>query len=114
MTADPTGAAIGPGMFWAFDPSAGPTWRCRAVTGGELVDIDAGRAANEKFHRFTITSDGDGLARFSYDGVEVASIPLDREDPDRYGQGFQLVKTGGTAPVVAEVDWFYLRRELPR
>ncbi len=79
-----------------------------------MTDVDSERAANARFHRFTITSDGEGLARFTFDDAEVASIPLDREDSGRYGQGLQLVKTSGTAPVAVAVDWFYLRRELPR
>ena len=114
LTSDPTGSGIGPALVWVHDPAVSPNWICRAIQGGEVVDVDSKRAVNDLVHRFTITSDGEGLARFTFDDAEVASIPTDPEEAGRYGQGAVLAKTTGSAPLAVAVDWFYLRRELPR
>lgn len=114
LTADLTGPAIGPALVWVHDPDIGPNWICRAIQSGKVVDVDSKRAVDDKAHRFSITSDGDVLARFSFDDDEVASIPTDLEETGRYGQGAVVAKTAGSEPLAVAVDWFYLRRELPR
>lgn len=114
VTADPATADVGPAMLFVHDPAVGPNWICRVVQEGKAVDVDSKRGVNQVPHRFTITSDGDGLARFAFDGDEVGSIPVDKTGTERYGQGLVLAKTGGTDAVTVAVDWFYLRRELPR
>jgi hypothetical protein len=114
LTADPSGPEIGPALVWVHDPAVGPNWICRVIQGGKAVDVDSKRGVNELDHRFGITSDGDGLARFTFDGAEVASIATDPKETGRYGQGVVLAKTTGSTALAAAVDWFYLRRELPR
>lgn len=114
LTADLTGAGLGPALVWVHDPAIGPNWICRAIQGGEVVDVDSKRAVTDVVHRFTITSDGDGLARFDFDDGEVASLATDPKEVGRYGQGAVVAKASGSTPMAVAVDWFYLRRELPR
>ncbi|MBX3286386.1 MAG: hypothetical protein KF703_13645, partial [Actinobacteria bacterium] len=114
IDADPTGPEVGPAVAWVHDPARSPKWICRVVVDGEVTDVDSKRVVDDRFHRFTIASDGDGLARFTFDDAEVASVPVDKEGRARYGQGIVLAKTAGTSPRTVELDWFYLRRELPR
>jgi hypothetical protein len=101
-------------MIWVHDLATSPNWLCRVIQRGEVVDVDSKRSVNDVYHRFTITSDGDGLARFVLDDAEVAAIGTDPEEVDRYGQGLALSKSTGGATVAVALDWFYLRRELPR
>ena len=45
---------------------------------------------------------------------EVASLATDPKEVGRYGQGAVVAKASGSTPMAVAVDWFYLRRELPR
>jgi hypothetical protein len=110
------GGGPGPGMWFVYDPAEkGSTWWCRCAAGGEVTEVDTGRDANSQAHRFAITSDGAGLIRFWYDDAEVAAISdtVPGED-DRYGQGLVIASRSQATNAVADIDWFYLRRELPR
>ncbi len=111
---DPTGVGPATGMWFAYDPGASDTWWCRCAADGKVTEVDTGRPVNSQPHRFTITSDGAGLVRFWYDDAEVASISdTVPGDEDHYGQGL-VIASGGVDVGVVDVDWFYLRRELPR
>lgn len=80
----------------------------RIVQESDVVPDDA-------HHRFTITTDGVGLVRFYVDDVRVGSI--DSNVPitsDAYGVGIEVFGGVGEGSCIAEIDWFYLRRELAR
>lgn len=114
VTDDPAEAGAGPALLWVHDLAASPNWLCRVIQRGKVVEVDSKRSVNDVYHRFTITSDGDGLARFVLDDAEVGAIATDPEEVGRYGQGLVLSRSTEGVPVAVALDWFYLRRELPR
>lgn len=66
-------------------------------------------------HRLRITFDGVATTRFSVDDHEVARAAEPHpDDEQRYGFAVVVDNRKGTALVEVGLDWFYLRRELPR
>lgn len=116
VTSPGTGLTVDNGMYFTYDPSRhGPRWAYACARAGEVSVQDSGRRPGTQFSRLGITSDGAGLIRFWIDETEVGSTkePVPTEE-DRYGQGIEVANVTGAEPAVVEVDWFYLRRELPR
>lgn len=124
---DVRSADCGPGMYWIYDRAAfGSTWRCQvagtgipATPGASVAlgrtQLDTGRTPDDEYHRHTITCDGDRAVRFYLDDELVATASTNLPgDVDRYGQGLRLAKVAGTETASMVVDWFFLRRELPR
>lgn len=112
---DDSPSAGGPGMWVVYDAARSGTWWCRCADGKGVTEVDTKRKANALFRRFTITSDGTGLVRFAFDDEPVASIGKNvPAASDRYGQAAVIAKAAGTTAATSSIDWFYLRRELPR
>lgn len=102
------------GFYFLLDGDA-KNWSCACAGGGGRTRVDTKVPVDGAFHRFRITCDGGGMVRFSIDDRKPVSISDDLPgEKDTYGQGISLVQGNGRVPAVVAVDWYYLRRELPR
>lgn len=102
------------GQFFRSDRAVAPNWQCVFAENGKRVAIDSKVVADNKFHRFGITSDSTGLVRFYIDDRKVAIISGAAILEHAYGHGIQVLRSRGSHGISALVDWFYLRRESPR
>jgi hypothetical protein len=112
---DSGGTAPAVGIYFLHRLDLTDTWLCGCSGAGGRTLVDTGVPVKGIYRRFEITADGSNLARFSIDDVRVATI--DTSIPtaeDRYGSGLEVFKSKGNRPFEVDLDWFYLRRELPR
>ena len=103
------GALDEPTGFFFTIAAGDDTWSrgCGNAAGRTVEATEV--AVDDAFHRFRITCDGDNTARFWIDDQAVGEVTTDLPtDDDRYGFGAAVL--GGSL----EVDWAYLRSELPR
>lgn len=102
------------GQFFRHDRAIASTWQCVFVQDGKRRAVDSKVAADDKFHRFGITSDSTGLLRFYIDDRKVAIIGQGWIKGHPYGHGIELLRSSGSRQLSTLVDWFYLRRETAR
>jgi hypothetical protein len=99
------------GFYVRYSAADGPNWQAVCANGGSRTVVDTGVAVNIVFHRFRITSDGGGIARFYIDSNLVATITTNLPSGNRYSPCVGIRKTGGTTERKAAVDYFALRYE---
>jgi hypothetical protein len=66
------------------------------------------------FHRFRITADGNGVARFYIDDAQVGLITSSVPSTNRYTPNVMIRKSAGTAARNIRLDYFALRYEQAR
>jgi hypothetical protein len=111
---DNTGAEPSTGFYFRHTAADGASWRAVCANGGAHTVVNTGVAVNTAFHRFRLTSDGGGIARFYIDSELVATISTNLPATNRYAPCASIRKTSGTAERKATIDYFALRYEHPR
>ncbi len=111
---DRTGEEPATGFYFRHSPDDGGTWRAVCADDGNHSDADTGRDVDNLFHRFRITCDGSGVARFYIDSELVATVQKSVPSDSWYAPSVSIRKSAGTAPRVAAVDYFALRYEHAR
>ena len=102
------------GMYFRYSAADGVTWQAVCADNGPPNVVSTNVPVNTDFHRFRITSDGAGVARFYIDDVPVALIFSSLPTVNRYSANVAIRKTAGTTARTARVDYFAMRYEKPR
>jgi hypothetical protein len=108
-------AAIEPtsGFYFRYTPGD-PCWFAACADGGAPNAVTTNVVADTDFHRFRITSDGGGVARFYIDDVQVALLSSSLPSTNRYTPNLTIRKSVGTAARNVRADYFALRYEQAR
>jgi hypothetical protein len=99
------------GFYFRYKAADGTSWRAACADGGPPNVANTNVAADTLFHRFRITSDGSGVARFYIDDAQVAMITSGLPSVNRYTPNAMIRKTAGIAARTARLDYFALRFE---
>jgi hypothetical protein len=102
------------GFYFRYTAADGPNWRAVCANAGARTVVDTTKAADTNFHRFRITNDGGGVARFYIDSVLLATIITSLPAGRTYSPSVSIRKTAGTASRGVSVDYFALRYERAR
>jgi hypothetical protein len=103
------------GIYFRCTAADGASWRAVCANAGARTVVDTAVPVDSIFHRFRMTSDGSGIARFYIDGNLVATIVTNLPGPTgRHSPCATIRKTAGTAERKAAIDYFALRYEHAR
>jgi hypothetical protein len=108
------GAEPTTGFYFRYTPGDGTSWQAVCANGGARTVVSCGKTVDTSFHRFRITCDGAGIARFYIDSLLVATITTSVPTTNRYSPAASLRKSTGTAARGAVIDYFALRYEYAR
>lgn len=102
------------GFYFRYTPDD-PRWFVACADGGVPNAVPTNAApADTNFHRFRITSDGSGVARFYIDDAQVALLTSSLPTTNGYTPNVMVRKTLGTTPRNVRLDYFALRFEHAR
>jgi len=102
------------GFYFRYTAADGPCWQAACADGGTPNAANTNVVANADFHRFRITCDGGGVARFYIDDNLAALIFGSLPSMTRYTPNLMIRKTTGTTARTVRVDYFAMRYEQPR
>ena len=101
------------GFYFRYTP--GDThWFVACADGGPPNAVATTVAVDTDFHRFRITADGAGVARFYIDDAQVGLITASVPTTNRYTPNATIRKSAGTTARTIRVDYFALRYEKAR
>jgi hypothetical protein len=101
------------GFYFRYTP-ADTHWFAACADGGAPNAVATNVVADTDFHRFRITSDGAGAARFYIDDAPVAVLLSSLPSTNRYTPNLMIRKSAGAGARNARVDYFALRFEQAR
>ena len=84
------------GFYFRYTAADGTSWQAVCANGGPRTVVNTNVVADVDFHRFRITSDGGGVARFYIDDVQVAVITSSLPSVNRHTPNAMIKKTAGT------------------
>ena len=84
------------GFYFRYTPDD-THWFAACADGGTPNAVTTNVVADTNFHRFRITSDGVGVARFYIDDAQVAMLSSSLPSTNRYTPNVMIRKTAGTA-----------------
>jgi hypothetical protein len=102
------------GFYFRYTAADGTSWQAVCANGGPRTVVNTNVVADVDFHRFRITSDGGGVARFYIDDVQVAVITSSLPSVNRHTPNAMIKKTAGTTARTVRFDYFALRFEQER
>jgi hypothetical protein len=101
------------GFYFRYTPDD-TRWFAACADGGTPNTVTSNTVADTNFHRFRITCDGGGVARFYIDDAQVALLTSSLPSTRRYTPNLVVRKSTGTAARDVRVDYFALRYENAR
>jgi hypothetical protein len=102
------------GYYFRYTPSD-THWFAACADSGAPNAVATTVLVDTNFHRFRITADGAGVARFYIDDVQVAVVSSSVPSvTSRYTPNVMIRKSQGTAARTLRVDYFALRYEQAR
>jgi hypothetical protein len=101
------------GFYFRYTPDD-THWVAACANGGAPNTAATDVAADTDFHRFRITSDGSGVARFYIDDTQKAMLLSSLPTTNRYTPNVMIRKSLGTVARNVRVDYFALRFEQTR
>lgn len=108
------GAEPTTGFYFRYTAGDGANWHAVCANAGSRMAVNTNTAADTNYHRFRITCDGNGIARFYIDSALVATITTSLPTTNRYSPNLSIRKTAGTTARFVSVDYFALRYEHAR
>jgi len=101
------------GYYFRYTPDD-THWVVACADGGAPNAVATTVAVDTNFHRFRITADGAGVARFYIDDAQVGLITSSVPTTNRYTPNVMIRKSAGTASRTIRLDYFALRYEKAR
>jgi hypothetical protein len=101
------------GIYFRYTPTD-TQWFAACADGGAPNAVATNVAADTNFHRFRLTADGAGVARFYIDDAQVALVTSPLPSTNTYAPNLIIRKNVGTTARNARVDYFALRYEHAR
>jgi hypothetical protein len=101
------------GFYFRYTPDD-PHWFVACADGGTPNAVATTVLVDTNFHRFRITADGNGVARFYIDDAQVGLITSSVPSTNRYTPNVMIRKSAGTGARNIRLDYFALRYEQAR
>jgi hypothetical protein len=101
------------GMYFRYT-SADTQWFAACADAGTPNAVATNVAADTDFHRYRMTADGAGVARFYIDDAQVAVVVSSLPSTNSYTPNLIIRKNVGTVARTVRVDYFALRYEHAR
>jgi hypothetical protein len=102
------------GLYFRTTAADGAAWQAVCANAGDRTVVDTAIVVDTLLHRFRVTCDGAGIARYYIDSALVATVLTSVPTTNRHSPCLSIRKTAGTIEHTVTVDYFALRFEHPR